>query len=101
MNMQVKSVEIKFGIVDEVKTLSAEYDKIVAAQSKLIADYIQLVNKAVTNCDKRIQLSDKFMAVAKQLGDNNIIKTIEQIDKDATADYYKQSDKMAKAQGIK
>jgi hypothetical protein len=99
--MQVKSVEIKFGIVDEVKTLSAEYDKIVAAQSKLIADYIQLVNKAVTNCDKRIQLSDKFMAVAKQLGDNNIIKTIEQIDKDATADYYKQSDKMAKAQGIK
>jgi hypothetical protein len=99
--MQVKSVEIKFGIVDEVKTLSAEYDKIVAAQSKLIADYIQLVNKAVVNCDKRIKLSDKFMAVAKQLGDNNIIKTIEQIDKDATADYYKQSDKMAKAQGIK
>lgn len=99
--MQIKSVHIKLGIVDEVKALSTEYTKIEQQQSKLIADYIQLVNKAVINCDKRIQLSDKFKDMAKALGDDNIIKTIDKIDQVATADYYKQSDKMAKAQSIK
>jgi hypothetical protein len=99
--MQLKSVEIKLGIVDEVKALADEYAKIEQAQSKLIAQYIQLVQKAVVNCDKRISLSDKFKAIAKQLGDDSIIKKIDAIDQVATQDYYKQSDKMAKAQSIK
>ncbi len=85
--------------LSEIKSLEVEYGKLEKMQSLIIGDYINSIKKGVSLIDKRSNLINKNIKMAKANGDKTTLASLEKLDKIAVEEYYKQSSLMANLKG--